>query len=184
MLSIIILITIFGTTTSSFLHSSITTSSSRSSSKSNNIFSNNIQMKAIFDSSSIISSTWTDNFGTSALGQVQSLANLVSDENAKQSSTKSSSSDTILVVDNNNKKEEEVVVGGGESTEKGTNNSSNMKNKNQMSGDTDALFSNLTVQRGIKGQNSKVVLSALESLEKDSKLIIIFVLLFFQLIYF
>jgi len=40
-----------------------------------------------------------------------------------------------------------------------------------MSGDTVPLFSNLTEQRGIKGQNRKVVLSALESLERDMQLL-------------
>jgi hypothetical protein len=42
------------------------------------------------------------------------------------------------------------------------------KDRYLMTGGTDSLFTNLIEQRGIKGQNWKVVLSALESLERDS----------------
>ncbi len=82
---------------------------------------------------------WTDTFGSSALKQVQNLASVVSAAND-----------------------------GTDFSQQGGGNNESDNNKNSMSGGTDALFSNLTEQRGIKGQNRKVVLSALESLERDS----------------
>ena len=104
-----------------------------------------------------LSPKWTDTFGSSALKQVQNLASVVSAANEDGASltpaTTMGSNDPSTPI----------------SQEEG--NAATMK-KNNMSGDTDALFSNLTEQRGIKGQNRKVVLSALESLERDSKFIL------------
>ncbi len=104
-------------------------------------------------STSSSSPQWTDTFGSSALKQVQNLASVVSAANqdgaVESIGTSASSSDSSF---SQQQQQEETGRGNG----------------NNMSGDTDALFSNLTEQRGIKGQNRKVVLSALESLERDS----------------
>ena len=104
---------------------------------------------------------WTDTFGSSALKQVQNLASVVSAANEDGAMGSNDPSSTITTTTATTISQEG----------NGTTSS-----KNNMSGDTDALFSNLTEQRGIKGQNRKVVLSALESLERDSK----FYTLYFQ----
>ena len=114
----------------------------------------NCQLAATSSSSTV--PQWTDTFGTSALGQVQNLASIVSAANRGEEVGNSGSQQ---------QKQKELK-------------------KNQMSGDTDALFTNLTEQRGIKGQNRQVVLSALESLERDSTFLYLCIChIFFSIVY-
>jgi len=78
---------------------------------------------------------WVDDFGSSALRQVQSLAQVVTRANDEQQQQQTPSATS--------------------------------SSKSRGTGDTASLFTDLPEQEGIKGQNRKVVLSALESLERD-----------------
>lgn len=104
----------------------------------------------LFASAASAIPNWADSFGASAIGQVQNLASLVS-----------AASEGEQIEQQNQK--------GKEGKEEKKDEKKEMTYL--MSGDTDAVFSNLTEQRGIKGQNRKVVLSALESLERDSEFV-------------
>ncbi len=134
--------------------------------------------------------TWSDTFGTSALRQVQNLASVVSQANDQSSSypspnsslstssssysLSSSSSLTDRFIQAAEQQQQQLdasnrLIGNIRNVGSSDGGGGDITPNSNMSGDTVPLFSNLTEQRGIKGQNRKVVLSALESLERDSK---------------